>query len=223
MHEDAHSLVTDLRRAIPLDTHSLSLCSLATSGKHCSPLGTEVMHQVKRAAPHRVLFWRCFEPHNSSLVPSGLEILQGGHKARSLNWKFYSLLLLRESSSLRLRCLFFNSLRNHLGWAGDLQGLQTRARVALLQEVCSMPRDKLTLAPLDPSSPCWQFRDWGRSCPLQGGEEGAGAARVGLCAGLRTSCATGTEASSKECTYTAVGAGSSPKGRFGLGLANSSE
>lgn len=65
--------------------------------------------------------------------------------------------------------------------------------MALLQEGCSMPRDKLTLAPLDPSSPRWQFRDWGRSCPLQGREEGAGAAREGLCAGLRTSCATGAE------------------------------
>lgn len=118
----AHSLVTDLRRAIPLDTHSLSLCSLATSGKHCGSLGTEVMHQIKRAAPHRVLFWRCFEPYNSSLVPSGLEILQGGHKARSLNWKFYSLLLLKESSSHRLRCLFCNPLRNHLGWAGVCRG-----------------------------------------------------------------------------------------------------
>lgn len=47
--------------------------------------------------------------------------------------------------------------------------------------------------------PAPAVQDWGGGCPLQGGEEGAGAGKVGLSVGFRTACTTGTEASSKEC------------------------
>lgn len=68
--------------------------------------------------------------------------------------------------------------------------------MALLQAGCSMAMGTDSL-PWIPAA-CASVRDWARGCPLQGGEEGAGAGKVSLSAGLRTACTTGTEAYSKE-------------------------
>lgn len=85
----------------------------------------------------------------------------------------------------------------------------------MLQAGCSMAMGALTRS-FGSHQPAPAVRNWGRGCPLQGGEEGAGAGKVGLSAGLRTACTTGTEASSKECAE--CGAGSPPKGRFLVGI-----
>lgn len=59
--------------------------------------------------------------------------------------------------------------------------------VAPLWEFCSVPTDTLPLYPLDSSSLPLQFGEWfgggGVDCPLQEGEEGAGAGKVGLSSG----------------------------------------